>query len=404
MNKCTTLATVAVFGIFQSVNAQSAIPTRNLGPIEATAADSTGKLISIRTLSNGKVLVCDAMQYQIKLFDSTLSTPKIVQQFSREQTSINLIPYRGDSTLYLDPSSRTFVLFDAEGRLVRVIALPRQQDAGYIMNSNVYGMQRSDQKGRIIYRAFSPLPQPVPTPKYRLNNSSETDPLIRGDFELRSVDTIAKLQTGSRPKMTVAEDASGMPIVTARVNPINRVDQWSMLSDGTIGIVRANDYHIDWIEPDDSRRSTAKMPFAWVRLSDADKQKRIDSIAATYPTSGFGKVTDTYVQTSAAGMPQKGKQFLTWLALADVPDYEPAIDPGAVTADLNNHLWILPRATGDVGDGGLLYDVVSRDGEIIERIRLPKGRQLLGFGPNNAVYLARVEKSGATFIERARLK
>ncbi|MDQ6612582.1 MAG: hypothetical protein M3Y64_09115, partial [Gemmatimonadota bacterium] len=63
-----------------------------------------------------------------------------------------------------------------------------------------------------------------------------------------------------------------------------------------------------------------------------------------------------------------------------------------------------PRRTVSLGDGGLLYDVVSKNGEIIERVRLPKGRQLLGFGPNSAVYLARVEKSGATFIERARLQ
>ena len=49
-------------------------------------------------------------------------------------------------------------------------------------------------------------------------------------------------------------------------------DDWAILSDGSLAIVRPNDYHIDWVYPDGRRVSTPKMPFDWRRLTDADKQ------------------------------------------------------------------------------------------------------------------------------------
>ena len=35
----------------------------------------------------------------------------------------------------------------------------------------------------------------------------------------------------------------------------------------------------------------------------------------------------------------------------------------------------------------LVYDVVNKEGKMIERVKLPAGRQLVGFGPNGAIYL-----------------
>ena len=61
------------------------------------------------------------------------------------------------------------------------------------------------------------------------------------------------------------------------MNPLITVDDWAVLSDGTIAFVRGHDYHIDWIHTDGSKVSTGKLPFDWKRLTDDDKQKLIDS-------------------------------------------------------------------------------------------------------------------------------
>lgn len=35
----------------------------------------------------------------------------------------------------------------------------------------------------------------------------------------------------------------------------------------------------------------------------------------------------------------------------------------------------------------LVYDVISPEGKLVQRVKLPGGRQIVGFGPNGTLYL-----------------
>src|SRR5262249_28505559 len=65
--------------------------------------------------------------------------------------------------------------------------------------------------------------------------------------------------------------------VTREINPMPLVDDWAVLSDGSVAVVRGRDYHIDWINADGSITSSAKLPFDWQRLTDEDKAAVLDS-------------------------------------------------------------------------------------------------------------------------------
>ena len=87
---------------------------------------------------------------------------------------------------------------------------------------------------------------------------------------------------------------------------------------------------------------------------------------------------------------------------SELPDYyPPLLQSGEMRADVDGNVWILPSTSSQAGRG-LLYDVVNRRGEIVERVRLPEGRALEGFGANGAVYLTSHEAEG-THLERARV-
>ena len=83
--------------------------------------------------------------------------------------------------------------------------------------------------------------------------------------------------------------------------------------------------------------------------------------------------------------------------------YQSSISPGSVRADLDNNLWIVPRTAVGAGTTGLLYDVVNRKGEIIERVSFPKGRVLAGFGPGGVVYLLNTDGK-SSLLERASIR
>ena len=84
---------------------------------------------------------------------------------------------------------------------------------------------------------------------------------------------------------------------------------------------------------------------------------------------------------------------------SEFPTFWPPIQPGTVLADLEGHLWILPTTSTNVVNG-LTYDVVNRNGEVIERVQLPKDHVLVGFGPRKVVYLTKADGT-ATYLERA---
>jgi hypothetical protein len=103
---------------------------------------------------------------------------------------------------------------------------------------------------------------------------------------------------------------------------------------------------------------------------------------------------------SGAGMPQM-KFDIGIVPDSEFPSFWPPIEPGSVLADLEGHLWILPTTSTNSANG-FTYDVVNKKGEVFERVQLPKGHVLVGFGPRNVVYLTKADGKN-TFLERALL-
>ena len=98
----------------------------------------------------------------------------------------------------------------------------------------------------------------------------------------------------------------------------------------------------------------------------------------------------------APGVMPAGMQFVSPNELAD---YRPAFRQGAARGDAAGNLWI---RTTKVLNGGAIYDVVSTEGVLIDRIHVPSGRVIAGFGPGGAVYLGVVD-GNITRLERARV-
>lgn len=69
---------------------------------------------------------------------------------------------------------------------------------------------------------------------------------------------------------------------------------------------------------------------------------------------------------------------------------------------MNGHVWVLP-STSASAVGGLLFDVVNRQGVVIERVQLPAGRRLVGFGPGDLIYMSRSHGVQQAVLERAEI-
>lgn len=449
--------------------AQQLPPIRQIGGVVTTTAEKLGAVSTIRHLSDGKVLVNDIIGRRVLLFDSTLKTFKVVADTTSATGTAygprpgGLIPFRGDSTLFVDPASLSMLVIDGSGKIARVMSAPRANDANFLVGGP-FGSPGFDPNGRLIYR--SP-PRPVfgagrgpGSPGLTPPVMPDSAPLIRVDLVTRKVDTLAFFKT-PRMQMTMTRIEGGFR-ATSTINPLPVMDDWGVLPDGTVALVRGRDYHIDWITPDKSLTSTAKIPFEWERLSDEAKVAYVDSSrkameearasgnfggmlagafggaqttrtgpggagggapgatagtpatpgtpATSAPSPGGGAnaqsstttITTGGNTTVVSGAPgAMGSQIqINFVEPSELPDYKPPFLGAATRVDAEGNLWI--RTTQNV-NGRAVYNVVNRKGELIDRVQLPVGRIITGFGAGGYAYLGFLD-GGVARLEKVRIK
>ena len=413
-----------------AVSAQTAPPVKLIAAPDASSKPGFGLVAAVRQLPNGRLLINDVAKRQLVMLDPSLASATVIaDSVSGGANSYGprpgaLVGYFADSTLFIDPADLSMFVIDPTGNIARVAAVPRSQDAGF-MGSNLTGSPAIDGRGRLVYRGSPPrmMPQISSGGAFSMPELPDSSAIVRVDLATRKLDTAAFFKI-SKVKMNMTQSDKGGMMMTSEINPMQTLDDWAVLADGSIAIVRGRDYHIDWIAPDGSMASSPKMAFDWQRLTDEDKVAVIDSAkaaaertrsainigGASGPVVGGGGdgggvrtvVTfgggDGARSGGPAGAP--GLAPLTFVSASELPDYRPVFSGNAVKADLDGNVWVRTSAVraGSVA-GGPIYDVINRQGVVIDRLQVPAGRSIVGFGKGGVVYMLARDDKGA-WVER----
>jgi hypothetical protein len=404
-----------------------------------------GTVTAIRQLPNGSILVNDIQKRQLSLLDQSLGGINVIADSSASATNSygirggGLIPYLGDSTLFVDPAALSMFVLDPAGKIARVASVPRSQDANSI-GTNTLNNPGFDAKGRLVYRSFGfTMRPPTPAPSARGGNAPFAFPeppdstaIVRVDLASRKLDTAAFFKI-PKIKMETKQNENGGITMQSLQNPMPLVDDWAMLADGSIAVVRGQDYHVDFVNADGSISSGTKVPFDWQRLDDEAKVAVIDSATKAAEAlraamakaaaeggpnplaamAGAGGGAPMVVMSMGGGRGDAGGGGVaqrvmgsggaaisapSFIPANELPDYRPAFSAGAVRGDADGNVWVRTTAVRQ-GSAGPIYDVINRRGELIERIQIPAGRQIVGFGKGGIVYMTARDNSGV-WIER----
>ncbi|HYD54614.1 MAG TPA: hypothetical protein VEA99_18415 [Gemmatimonadaceae bacterium] len=458
-------------------------PVRRIATASAVSTEPLGQVNAVRELPDGRVLVNDVQRRRLLLMDTSLAVVAVVLDSLTEVSNSYgmrpgaLLAHRGDSALFVDPASFTMLVLDEKGRVVRVRAVPRMQDASTLTNT-VFGIPGTDAGGRLVYRRNAEASRPRVRPPAGVPwfpQEADSAFLVAIDIESRRLDTLGTLRLPRSGPPTVRMLPGGGFTVSSVSNPLPLTDDWAVTSDGRVAVVRGRDYRVEYREPDGSWRSGPKLPYDWQRLLDVDKARIVDSVRSQqrraaqrthasemirwvnrygkkqYP-KGFTLPADftipnghprdwvlppdarwpeRYIFACAEGeeprlvttgasstpsciptpiwvgggsvppMPTLREDAV--IAAEDLPDYKPPFAPGGmVRADLDGGLWIRPIQTKPV-PGGPIHDVVDARGELVDRIQLPTGYQLVGFGRGRVVFLTMRDAKGV-HLARVRLR
>jgi hypothetical protein len=404
--------------------AQQAIPIVGTTAPSAKSTSKLGGILGVRELSDGRVLVNDAGRRQIVIFDAALTSSTVAQDStpgtsnSYGSRAAEIVRYLGDSTLFTENASREVAILDRNGRVVRALSLPPYQENGFVADG------------------LAPFPMPFPSPRamddrgrllglsgtnVRRGKLADSTIVVRADLASRQSDAVGAIYHAQGVYNRQDPPQDGKRVVTSVMQPVETTDAWAVLSDGTIAFVRGRDYHVDWILPDGTKGATAKLPFDWKRLSDAEKQHLVDS--ARVVADSLMRIRNARANTTvsdpspndpsgrgrgggggAAPGQQGSIQRVEFVPLSQIPDYYPPINENAASADLDGNLWILPTTSAQSQHGELVYDVVNPKQGLFRRVRMPVGRSVAGFGKDGVVYLQSGSRAEGFYLERVKLE
>lgn len=473
--RAIALVTLASTGS-ASLGAQQAKlpPIKLLEPILARAEEPLGSVSTVLALPEGRVLVNDILNRRVVMFDSTLAQVTVVADSTSATANAygarggGLLSFGGDSAIFIDPASLTMMVITPTGSLAGVRAVPRAGDINLLVGGP-NGRPGFDAQGRMVYRGQA-RPRPAPADarpvfgNFVLPTLPDSAPIVRMELRTRKLDTIATVKI---PKIDVqvTEGNDGRPNISTRINPFPVTDDWALMSDGTIAVVRGHDFHIDWVAADHSVTSSPKLPYEWQRLDDEEKMRILDSarvaieaqrdeamrrfgqggVAAMAGAGGFdmGGGGFAVFGGGAGGPPQRGggggagagaagagagggpgggpgggrgsngggngggpggfrAPTITMVNPSEVSDYRPPFLQQSALGDMDGNLWV--RTTSPTGDAGSVYYVIDRAGTVIARVQPPQGRMISGFGRNGIVYMGFRDAAGNSRLESARWK
>jgi hypothetical protein len=467
-------------------------PIRKIATASAVSQENLGTISGVLELRDGRVLVNDGARRRLLLMDTMLTKVDVVLDSLSEIANTygtrpgTLIPYRGDTVLFVDPASYAVVVLDPTAKMVRVRSVWRVQDQ-YLFTSpsGFYGWPAADAKGRIVYRLpATPAPPKVAPPPGVPYIPPEPDSafVVAVNLDTRKLDTLATMRI-PKQVLTIKQTPEGGFNFYSQINPLPLTDDWAVLADGTIAMLRGRDYRVEYLHPDGSWTSSQKLPFDWLRYTDEDKQKLIDSVKKQnerqlvtsyvaslirwvnvyqqkYPSNfklpdgyvpppGFMrtwklpaelKLPPNYIYGCAEGEepktsgpppgvalsgapggptgmpscipqpvmipgnvpPMPRMREVAVIAANELPDYKPPFSANSVRSDMDGNLWVRTNPPKPI-PGGNVYDVISEQGELVDRLQLPPGYTIVGFGRGKVVYVSMRDLKGI-HLARVRLK
>ena len=453
------MAAAGLASVLPAQQATAPVRERPLGAVTHSSKELLAAVSQARQLPGGRVLINDLGGRKVVLFDSTLASYTLIADTTSATANAyssragGLIPWKADTTLFVDPQSLSMLVLDGQGKVARVMSVPRPNEANFLIGGP-NGTPGTDRDGRLLFRGMPNFRMMMGAPGG--NNTGampqptipDSAPLLRMDLATRKMDTLAYLKI---PKSSVqmTRDDAGRISVNVTVNPLPVVDDWAVLSDGSVAVLRGQDYRIEWQRPDGSKVTTPKISFDWKRMSEEDKIAFLDSsrvamekvrqAAMSGNPAAFqaganavmgggmpgGGGTRVQVQIGGDGPmpPQRGGGDgggrggdagrgggpggmgninvppINMVSPSELPDYAPPFQAGSARGDLDGNMWV---RTTKVVQGGSVYDVINAKGELIDRVLMPAGRVIAGFG-HGVVYMG-VRDGAGVRLEVAKMK
>jgi hypothetical protein len=354
-------------------------PEVRLGAPDRVVAEEFTQIRGVRELPDGRVLVTDRLDKGLGVVDFRSGSFQRIGRTGRGPAEYRmpagLMPMTGDSTLLVDEGNARLAVIGPDLRIHRSFTLR-------LPGSSVpMGTRGVDGQGRFYIQ----VPGWVSRSVEAINDSLV---LVRFDPRANRVDTLARvkgatMRTGPAPRMR-------LPIV-----PFSPQDGWTVDPTGRVTIVRANDYHVEFLEPAGRVTRGPVIPFERLPVTEGDRiawTRRFtenSAVGGKEADGGLSPVPNEWLEDEQVRRTAAENVF--------AETRPPFTDAAALLAP-DGTLWVERSVRLEQPS---TWDVFDRDGRLVARVIMPRGRRLAGLG-DRALYAVATDEDGIQRLERYR--
>lgn len=380
--RSTAAACLFALSLPLSVGAQGTPETRLTRP-DAQWEEPLSSIRGLRQLTDGRVLLSDGIDNVLLRLDLARQQADTIGRTGagpgEYKSPDQVFGMPGGGTLLLDLGNGRLTDYLADGKVKESLSVARGEPGQGLML--VVPPLAVDGQGRIYFQVRGGGPGGAPP---------DSAPVIRWDRARDTFDTLAKVKL---PSVRVSTSGSANNRnVQMRPRPLTTEDGWAVAPDGRLGIVRAADYHVEWLALDGRVIRGPAIPYSPVKVTMADKKEWIsqtgDGVSVSVSNNN-GEIRTSFARGRGGRTPPSPDDF-EW------PEVKPPFAAGSVVAAPDGNLWV--RRYTAAGQPAA-YDVFGSDGRLARRVILPAGRRLEGFG-TGTVYLSRADESDLRYLER----
>jgi hypothetical protein len=334
-----TVPFIALVSLFAPIaTLAQVVPQRAFGRPLWTSSEAFSGPVSVRVLSDGRLLVADPTAREVWFLGSD---GRQLRKVGREgqgpaeySVPLTLLPLPADSTLLVDRRLRRTLVIGPTGVPTLTQRFPEP------VIEAVASAAGTDAAGRVVLVATT---SPI---------VSGEVPLLRWDRASGRLDTIARVHLPARERVALPQRSS----YAIRVVMYAPQDGWAMTPDGGVVVARVRDYHLDFISPSGATRSGPPIAFTPVPVSDEERRR-------------YG---------------------------SPITDVKMAFNPDRILVSPDGEVWV--GRYGPSSAPRSEWDVFDSNGRRIATIAWPTGTQPVALS-RNRVYVTRIDDDGLRWIE-----
>lgn len=357
---------------------------------EATFPESFGLIQTVRPLSDGRIVVADPLGQVLGLVDMDAGAMDPVGREGggpgewRQPDAVYPLP--GDSTLLVDLGNTRLGVIAPDGRIVETYPMVLERGGGP-MGLEIVLPGGTDAGGSVYFLARGGM---------RPGGGLDSSLVKRWARDDGPTTRLAALRP---PAMSTATSGGrGNQEIRMRPVPLAPQDDWTVAPDGSVAVVRAEPYRVEWIRPNGERAVGPAVDYRPVGVGTAEKERYLDEMESAGLSMSLSMDNGARsMQLRRGGQGGSRQDRAAQIRDLQWPETLPAVRGGALVAP-DGRLWV--RRFAAAGDPAA-YDLFDREGRRVGSISLPPGRRVAGF-QGDRVYAVYVDELGLNWLEEYR--